>query len=152
MSMPPKKGLQIGELATRCGCTTRTIRYYEQYGLLAPSERMEGGFRVYDEDAAERIQRIQELKRLLGFSLEEVRSVIEAEDRVKVLRAQYHNESDKDVRRRVVQEALALAEARLTLIDRRIAGLTSLQSELSGKIARYHELLAELLDTEDTPV
>lgn len=152
MGMSAKKGLQIGELATRCGCTTRTIRYYEQYGLLAPSDRMEGGFRLYEEDAVDRIQRIQELKRLLGFSLEEVRSVIAAEDRVKVLREQYHSESSHEARRRVVQEALALAETRLALINRRIAGLTTLQAELSDKIARYHELLAELLDTEDTSV
>jgi MerR family Zn(II)-responsive transcriptional regulator of zntA len=63
--------MQIGELATRVGVTTRTLRYYEELGLIQPEERSEGGFRLYSENQLRRLKIVQSLKEL-GFDLERI--------------------------------------------------------------------------------
>jgi DNA-binding transcriptional MerR regulator len=71
--------MQIGEVAERIGLSLRTIRYYEEVGLAAPSARSEGGFRLYVEDDVERLRVIMQMKPL-GFSLEEMRELLELLD------------------------------------------------------------------------
>jgi len=74
MESIPNKALsmmQIGDLATRAGVTTRTIRYYEEKGIIEPEERTEGGFRLYSENQLLRLVIIQGLK-ALGFDLERI--------------------------------------------------------------------------------
>ncbi len=69
----PSSYLQIGEAADRSGLTQRTLRYYEEKGLLKPPSRMDGGFRLYSGEDIERIERIKELRDLLGFSLADIK-------------------------------------------------------------------------------
>ncbi|MGY8823169.1 MAG: MerR family transcriptional regulator [Candidatus Latescibacterota bacterium] len=66
--------MRIGDLATETGVTTRTIRYYEELGILEPEERTEGGFRLYAEAQLRRLKIIQSLKGL-GFELERIREL-----------------------------------------------------------------------------
>lgn len=68
----------IGEVAARTGVTHRTLRFYEEKGLLARPSRMEGGFRRYSEDDVRRVKEIMELKRLLGLRLHTIRQAVEA--------------------------------------------------------------------------
>ena len=68
--------MQIGDLATQAGVTTRTIRYYEELGIVEPQERTEGGFRLYGADQLRRLQIVQSLKEL-GFELERIRELFE---------------------------------------------------------------------------
>jgi MerR family transcriptional regulator, copper efflux regulator len=67
---------QIGEVTDRVGLSLRTVRYYEEVGLVAPSDRTAGGFRLYTEVDIERLIMAKELKPL-GFSLDEVRTVLD---------------------------------------------------------------------------
>ena len=78
--MSGERYLQIGEVAEQLGLTPRTLRYYEEIGLLAPPSRMEGGFRLYSAADITRLENIVQLKRLLGFSLAEIKQVVEAMD------------------------------------------------------------------------
>ena len=64
--------MQIGDLAARAGVSTRTLRYYEELGIIEPVARTNGGFRRYGTDQLRRLQIIQGLK-ALGFELEQVR-------------------------------------------------------------------------------
>ena len=66
--------MQIGDLAAEAGVTTRTIRYYEELGIIEPAERTEGGFRLYAEGQVRRLKIIQSLKGL-GFELERIREL-----------------------------------------------------------------------------
>src|SRR5438105_12090673 len=61
--------LQIGEVAERTGVTQRTLRFYEEKGLLKPPSRMEGGFRLYSAEDVQRVERIRQMQNLLGFTL-----------------------------------------------------------------------------------
>ncbi len=67
--------MQIGELADRTGLSQRTIRHYEDEGLLTPSARSAGGFRLYSHDDLDRLLLIRRMKPL-GFSLDEMRELL----------------------------------------------------------------------------
>jgi MerR family copper efflux transcriptional regulator len=71
---------QIGEVADRVGLSLRTIRYYEEVGLVAPASRTVGGFRLYSEDNVGRLAVLKGMKPL-GFSLSEVRELMSLLDR-----------------------------------------------------------------------
>jgi MerR family copper efflux transcriptional regulator len=70
---------QIGEVADRLGLSLRTVRYYEEMGLITPAERTEGGFRLYSNDEIERLTLIKEMKPL-GFTIQEMRALLDAQD------------------------------------------------------------------------
>ena len=67
--------MHIGEVAERVGLSLRTIRYYEEVGLIAPSARTQGGFRLYTEADVNRLQLVKDMKPL-GFSLDEMRDLL----------------------------------------------------------------------------
>lgn len=71
--------MQIGEVATRTGLSLRTIRYYEEIGLVAPSARSAGGFRLYGEADVDRLELVKRMKPL-DFSLEDMRELLEVVD------------------------------------------------------------------------
>ncbi|MBT2381802.1 MerR family transcriptional regulator [Streptomyces sp. CB00316] len=71
--------MQIGEVAERTGLSLRTIRHYEEVGLLVPSARSKGGFRLYTEVDIERLMTIRHMKPL-NFSLEEARELLDILD------------------------------------------------------------------------
>lgn len=67
--------MQIGEVAARTGLSLRTIRYYEEVGLIVPSARSQGGFRLYTEPDIDRLALVKQMKPL-GFQLEEMRDML----------------------------------------------------------------------------
>ncbi|OEV04853.1 MerR family transcriptional regulator [Streptomyces oceani] len=79
--MTTERRMQIGEVAERTGLSLRTIRHYEEVGLVIPSARSKGGFRLYTETDVERLMVIRRMKPL-DFSLEEMRDLLEITDRL----------------------------------------------------------------------
>ncbi|MFF8537515.1 MerR family transcriptional regulator [Streptomyces sp. SAS_267] len=73
--------MQIGEVAARTELSLRTIRHYEETGLVVPSARSQGGFRLYTETDVARLMVIRRMKPL-GFTLEQMRDLLEATDRL----------------------------------------------------------------------
>jgi DNA-binding transcriptional MerR regulator len=71
-----KKFIQIGELARKTKVTPRTIKHYEDKGLLKPFKKTQGGFRLYQNDKVKLVERIRQLKKA-GFSLKEVKEMEE---------------------------------------------------------------------------
>jgi MerR family copper efflux transcriptional regulator len=76
----PERLLQIGEVAERAGLSLRTVRYYEEVGLVTPSARSEGGFRLYSDDDVERLLLVKRMKPL-GLALDEMRELAEMIER-----------------------------------------------------------------------
>ena len=72
---------QIGQVSGRVGLSLRTVRYYEEVGLVVPSGRTEGGFRLYTDDDIQRLALIKQLKPL-DFTLDELRTLLELRDRL----------------------------------------------------------------------
>ncbi|MER7854927.1 MerR family transcriptional regulator [Streptomyces bacillaris] len=73
--------MQIGEVAARTELSLRTIRHYEETGLVIPSARSQGGFRLYTETDVARLMVIRRMKPL-GFTLDQMRDLLEAADRL----------------------------------------------------------------------
>jgi len=71
-----EKFIQIGELAKKTRVTPRTIKHYEDKGLLKPFKKTQGGFRLYQNDKVKLVERIRQLKKA-GFSLKEVKEMEE---------------------------------------------------------------------------
>jgi DNA-binding transcriptional MerR regulator len=146
MSTLAPMGLRIGDLARRAGTTPRTIRYYEELGLLpAAAERDAGRHRTYSEDDVERLEQLLRMKDLLGLTLEELRGVVEAEDARNALRAEWrHGTPSPERREEILTEALAHIGHQLALVQRRRDKLNALQAELEAKRAQLSERLREL--------
>jgi DNA-binding transcriptional MerR regulator len=130
--------LRIGEVAQLTGTTPRTIRYYEELGLLAPaSDREPGAHRVYDDADVERLQEVLRLRRVLGLSLEELKE-LSAEESARVARKREWDAGVEDpVRRReILEEAVRYVELQLNLVRRRREELDDLEQELLAKRRR----------------
>jgi DNA-binding transcriptional MerR regulator len=123
--------MRIGQLAERARTTPRTIRYYEEIGLLGGEEdRGHGRHRSYDEEDAARLAHILRLRDLLGLSLEDLQRVVEAEDARAALRREWHGTEDPAERLRIVEQALGHIGVQLELVERRQAALGELEAEL----------------------
>lgn len=139
-------GLRIGDLARRAGTTPRTIRYYEELGLLpAAAERDAGRHRMFSEGDVERLEQLLRLKDLLGLTLDELRDVVEHEDARSALRQEFrHGTPSRERREEILTEALEHIAHQLALVQRRRGKLDALQAELEDKRAQLHERLLEL--------
>jgi MerR family transcriptional regulator, repressor of the yfmOP operon len=138
--------LRIGEVAQLTGTTPRTIRYYEELGLLAPaSDRSPGAHRVYDEGDVERLREVLRLRRVLGLSLDELKE-LSAEEAARAARKREWDAGVEDpVRRReILEEAVRYAELQLDLVRRRRAELDELEQELLAKRRRVRGRLRDL--------
>ena len=95
---PDEPYLQIGEVAERTGVTQRTLRFYEERGLLKPPSRMDGGFRLYSENDVARVEQIKRMQSLLGLTLAEIKDMVEAEEVREELNATYRPDRPVDER------------------------------------------------------
>jgi DNA-binding transcriptional MerR regulator len=134
---------QIGEAAERTGLTQRTLRYYEEKGLLRPPSRMEGGFRLYSEADIERLQRIKELKDLLGFSLADIREMIEAEDVRHQLKNEWRRDADDAEKAVRIRAAREVTLTQLRLVEEKLTKMESLRDELRQRLAKYDTWLVQ---------
>jgi DNA-binding transcriptional MerR regulator len=129
--------LRIGEVAERTGTTTRTIRYYEEIGLLPGGDaRSPGAHRTYGEDDVERLRETLRLKEVLGLSLDELRELGATQNARAALRSEWHEGVDDPVRRReILDEALGHIDRQLKLVRRRKREIEALEDRLAIKRA-----------------
>jgi DNA-binding transcriptional MerR regulator len=138
--------LRIGDVARLVGTTPRTIRYYEEIGLLpeAPA-RPSGRHRVYSDAEVERLREVMRLKDLLGVSLEELRTLLSAEEARAEVRAQLRRDDvDADRRRELLQQALGHIDRQLQLVRKRTGELAKLEHELSETRKRARRKIREI--------
>ena len=137
--------LRIGDVAELTGTTPRTIRYYEEIGLLPSTrERPAGRHRVYDEETVERVRDLLRLKELLGISLDELKELVAAEDARATLRREWRGGVDDPVRRReILDEALGHIANQLELVRRRRDEIAKLERELATVRRRLRDRLRQ---------
>ncbi|HET7473731.1 MAG TPA: MerR family transcriptional regulator [Candidatus Limnocylindrales bacterium] len=137
--------LRIQEVAAMLGLTTRSIRYYEEVGLLEPAARSEGAYRLFDEDDVERLRFIKGLRDDAGFSLAEIGQLLEDEAARTRNRARFRTSRDVSERRAIIDDAL-------DRIDRQIASLQEKQDRLAEMIGeargRRDHLLSHIAELE----
>ena len=137
---------RIGELARRVGATPRTVRYYEELGLLPERGRASGTHRLYDASDEERLRELLRIRELLGLSLSELRTWAAAETARASLRERWHSGEvlDAETRLAIVNEALPHIETQIELVATRRAALEELEDELTETRRRVREILLEL--------
>lgn len=135
----------IEQVATRTGLTKRTLRYYEEVGLLPPTDRTEGNYRRYSEADVQRIDRIKELRDLLGFSLTDIRELLGAEDERGHIKAAYKQETDANGKLLQLDRSDELIRKQLHLIEQKIAGLEQMHATLRATLQRHENLHNQLV-------
>ncbi|WP_245700612.1 MerR family transcriptional regulator [Geodermatophilus siccatus] len=131
MTARPRAGLlQIGQVAERTGLSLRTIRFYEENGLVVPTARSEGGYRLYSDADVARLEVIKRMKPL-GFSLEEMRQLLTLLADLTVAGA-HHREALTD-RLRMFHEA---ATARVGALREQLAVAEGFAATLADRLDR----------------
>jgi DNA-binding transcriptional MerR regulator len=128
---------RIGEVADELGVSTRTLRYYEELGLVQPSGHSAGGSRRYSESDVERLLRIRELQAIMGFNLDEIREILQAEDRLAELRTEYRKGVSAKRAAMIITDAARLNARIQEQVLTKIAILEAFQAELEEKANRY---------------
>ena len=133
--------MQIGEVAERIGLSLRTIRYYEEVGLITPSARSQGGFRLYTEHDASRLQLVKDMKPL-GFSLDEMRDLLGVLDRLDGVGDTSPSPSEQEA----LLERLAMiriaADARVDALRGQLRIAESFAGKLRRRLAHHRETMA----------
>jgi DNA-binding transcriptional MerR regulator len=127
---------RIGEVAERVGLTTRTIRYYEELGLLGrPADRVKGTHRLYTEADVTRLTELVRLRDLLGLSLEELTALADTGQARAALRDRWADTTTDSERAAIVAEAIPIVERQLELVRARRLKLDEFAAELEAKLA-----------------
>jgi DNA-binding transcriptional MerR regulator len=149
-ALPGAPSFRIGTVAQRLGVTTRTIRYYEELGLLgSDTARSKGAHRLYGEADIAHLQQVLRLRDLLGLTLESIVDLAEAEEMRAALRSEWEQDPSDADRLRIIADAMPLVERQLALVKERQKTLSSFARDLRQRLERMHELRAELEAPED---
>jgi MerR family transcriptional regulator, repressor of the yfmOP operon len=135
----------IEQVAARTGLTKRTLRYYEEVGLLTPTDRTEGNYRRYSEADIQRLERIKKLRDLLGFSLADIRKLLDAEDERGQIKVAYRHETEASAKISQLDRADELIRSQLHLIEQKIEGLEQMRTALLAKLEHHKHSREELL-------
>lgn len=135
---------RIGEVAERLGVSTRTLRYYQELGLLNPAGQSEGGNRRYSDADVTRAMRILELRDVMGFDLERIGDILTAEDRIAEMRAEASRGVTPKRKLEIVNEAISINEHLRSQVADKLKVLTDFDADLLGRLDRLHARAAEL--------
>lgn len=137
----------IEQVSAQTGLTKRTLRYYEEVGLLPPTDRTEGNYRRYTEADLKRLENIKKLRDLLGFSLADIREIMEAEDERGQIKVAYKNETEAVAKIAQLDRADELIRRQLLLIEQKLDGLEEMRTSLQATLER-HKHVREALSNE----
>jgi len=128
--------MQIGEVAEQTGLSLRTLRYYEEVGLVTPSSRTPGGFRLYSETDVARLRLIQRMKPL-NFSLDEMKDVLGVLDMLESNKPRGRKHTELVGRLEMYREA---ANVRVRALRKQLDVAEGFASDLRREIARQKKL------------
>ena len=141
--------MRIGDVAAAVGTTARTIRYYEEIGLLGgDAGRQSGKHREYTDADVERLREIMRMKELLGVSLDELKMLVDAEEGRAALRSEWeHDDPGPERQAEMADQALKLLDRQLDLVRRRKADVATLEASMLERraliVSRIEELAAD---------
>jgi MerR family transcriptional regulator, repressor of the yfmOP operon len=140
--------LRIQEVAAETGLTPRSIRYYEEMGLLAPAGRSEGAYRLYDADDLERLRFIAGLRNDAGFSLAEIGMLLEDEEARARNRVQFRAGTE-DEQRAALADALARVDRQIATLERKRGRLDAMLADAAARRAHLQSHADDLDEGRD---
>ena len=135
--------LRIHEAADLVGLTPRSIRYYEEMGLLRPSARSQGAYRLFDQLDVDRLRFIKGLRDDAGFSIAEVRRLLEDETARRLAREAFDATDDPAERGRILHGRLSSIDEQLARLRGKLARLEAMVGDLEVRRLRVLEHMAE---------
>ncbi|UZJ77930.1 MerR family transcriptional regulator [Fictibacillus sp. KU28468] len=123
-------GLKIDDVAKQSGLTKRTIRYYEQIGLLASPPRSEGGIRLYSEEHVEFLKKITNAKEVMGFSLSELQEFITLSDTLELQKHDYRQFKGTSQQKEKLEKVLITVEEQLKLLEQKKKNILKVEGDL----------------------
>ena len=140
-TMISERLLRIQEVAGETGLTPRSIRYYEERGLLRPAARSEGAYRLYDGSDLEQLRFIKGLRDDAGLSIADIGEIVQDEESRRRARAALQVIDDPAERRRILLERLAGVEGLYGRLATKLARLQAMVDDVEARRARLHDLL-----------
>jgi DNA-binding transcriptional MerR regulator len=128
--------LKIDDVMKETGLTKRTIRYYEEIGLIQPPERSNGNIRLYTEEDVERIKKVVEAREILGFSLQELQHFLMLKESMEQRRK---SENPRD--REVVQNIAEQLQEQITMLNEKIGKMIRFKEELEKSLQKAQNFL-----------
>ena len=122
--------LKIDDVAKKSGLTKRTIRYYEQIGLMPAPPRSEGGFRLYTEEHVEFLKKITNAKEVMGFSLQELQEFLALSDTLEIQKMDYRQVKGTSQQKEKLEQVLHTVEEQLKLIEQKKKNILKVESDL----------------------
>jgi MerR family transcriptional regulator, repressor of the yfmOP operon len=147
----PGRLLRIQEAAADVGLTARSVRYYEELGLLRPAARSESDYRLYDESDLERLRFIKGLRDEAGFSLAEIAQLLEDEEARQRAREAYDATMDPAERRRILRARIVTYERQTEILQAKIDRLRAMVEQAHARRECSLRMLAELGSEEGGP-
>ncbi len=144
----PARLLRIQEVAAETGLTPRSIRYYEEIGLLRPAGRSQGSYRLYDPSDLERLGFIRGLRDDAGFSLAEIALLLDDEDARIRDRERFRATFDTAEKRAIMRDLIARADRQVSTLEEKAVRLRGM---VEGAEARRAHLRAHLAELEGGP-
>jgi DNA-binding transcriptional MerR regulator len=123
--------MQIGDVAERTGLSLRTIRHYEEVGLLPEAQRSPGGFRLYTEDAVARLQLVKQMKPL-DFTLEQMREILDVRQRLASPRLSDKTRAGLQAK---IEDYQRLADDKITELRRKVANAEAFAAHLRAPLS-----------------
>src|SRR3954462_15367146 len=136
--------LKIQEVSAEVGLTPRSIRYYEEVGLLEPAARSQGAYRLYDASDPERLRTIKELRDEAGFSLAQIGQLLEDEAARERNRERFRTTDDPTERRALILDARERAVRQIETLEAKAERLTEMIDVAKDRRKHLDQHLAEL--------
>jgi MerR family transcriptional regulator, repressor of the yfmOP operon len=136
--------LRIQDVAADTGLTTRTIRYYEEIGLLEPAARSDGAYRLFDASDLERLRFIRSLRDDAGFSLAQIGQLLEDEKARERNRRRFRTSGDETERRALVRDASARVDRQIAILETKRARLDAMIEDARARRRHLDDHLANL--------
>src|SRR5689334_17429040 len=136
--------LRIQAVADKVGLTTRSIRYYEEMGLVKPAARSDGDYRLYDADDVARLQFIKALRDETGFSLAEIGQLLEDENARQSIGARFRASTDAAERRALLNDGIARIDRQVATLRAKIQKIDEMIASAEARRAHLSDHLAEL--------
>ena len=143
-SETPARLVRIHEVATELGLTPRSIRYYEELGLLEPAARSDGAYRLFDASDLERLRFIRSLRDDAGFSLAQIGQLLEDEAARERNRVRFRTTGDDAERRALIHEAMSQVDRQVQTLEAKRARLDAMISDARARRAHLEAHLASL--------
>ena len=135
---------KIDDVAKESGLTKRTIRYYEELGLLFPPERSEGGMRLYTRKHFERLSQIVNARDVLGFSLLEIQDFVAIREKMDEQKQVYWKTEGSEEKLAQLREMKEMVDQQMAMVDQKLNKMAEFRKEIAYMQQRINDGITKM--------